>query len=143
MTHRIRPIAIVEENSDDLFLLTHRLKATGTPLPIIDFNTAAATIAHLESALRESDETTVPCVLFTDLQLLGDDGFHVLEWARQQRGLDSLKIYVISGSENPKHRARAAELGAAGYLLKMPSTETLSEILRASACDGSAPGATP
>src|SRR4051812_13037088 len=123
MTSRAHPIAIAEENSDDLFLLTHRLKATGTTIPIIDFSTAAAAIAHLDAALQETGDATVPCVLFTDLQLLGDDGFQILEWARQQRRLDALRIYVISGSENPKHRARATELGAAGYLLKMPSTE--------------------
>jgi CheY-like chemotaxis protein len=123
------PIVVVEENPDDLYLLVHRLRASGANHPIVDFADPAQAIAYFEQALKSPDGSARPCVLFTDLKLLGGDGFQIIEWVRAQPPLRDVKVFVISGSENPRDRKRASDLGVHGFLLKFPSAGEFKTLL--------------
>jgi CheY-like chemotaxis protein len=123
------PIVVVEENPDDLYLLTHRIKGSGSTHPIVDFADPADAIAYFERALQSANKGDLPCILFTDLKLLGGDGFEIIEWIRARPALQEMKIFVISGSENPRHRERASALGVTGFLLKFPSAEEFKRLL--------------
>jgi DNA-binding NarL/FixJ family response regulator len=46
------------------------------------------------------------------------DGFEVLEWVRRQRGLDDLRVVMLTTIEDVRYVNRAYRLGAVSFLLK-------------------------
>ncbi len=61
------------------------------------------------------------CLLVTDLDMPGVDGFELLEWLRREPGLQRLPVVVLSSSSDLKDVRRAVDLGASGYFEK-PTT---------------------
>jgi DNA-binding NarL/FixJ family response regulator len=72
----------------------------------------------------------LPDVILMDLGGLGEfDPFQVMEQLNTSH--PSLKILVLSGSENPVHLNKAIKSGACGYLLKDdPSSQNIPEIIQ-------------
>jgi len=66
--------------------------------------------------------------MFLDLKMPGRNGFDVLRWIKQ-RPATSLKIVILSGSQQPGDIKLAKELGAHGYLVKPATAERLKEFL--------------
>jgi CheY-like chemotaxis protein len=125
------PIAVAEDDSDDLYLLTRRIREAGFDNPILNFHDAARAIAHFERVLQSGNRNGIPCVLFTDLVLPGPDGFELITWVKAQPGLARMKVVIMSGSEYPLHRCRAEALKVDGYAIKFPRVEELKRFLSA------------
>jgi CheY-like chemotaxis protein len=121
-------ILVVEENSDDWLLIERRIRAAGAENPIKLFADGDEALDYL-AGLIAAGNSPLPGVTFTDLKLLGTDGFGVIARIRQHPELNQMKVYVLSGSLNPAHRARALELGADGFLVKYPSKEVFAGIM--------------
>ena len=126
---RIPPVMVIEENPDDFYLINRRLEAAGVKNHVISFFDGDDAIRHLERALAASSPSGIPCVIFTDLKLLGSDGFQVAEWCRHQPGLNSTKIVILTGSQDPAHLKRAVEIGVDQYLIKFPEARIFTEIV--------------
>lgn len=124
-------VVVVEENSDDWLLIERRIRAAGMENPIAMFPDGDEALDYLVGLIA-SGNSPLPFVTFTDLKLLGTDGFGVIARIRQHPELNQMKVYVLSGSSNPAHRARALELGANGFLEKYPTKEQLATVLRGS-----------
>jgi CheY-like chemotaxis protein len=67
--------------------------------------------------------------LLLDLKMPGLDGFHVLQWVRQEPRFRDLPIIVFSGSDQPVDINRAYELGAARYLVKPHKLSDLMQMV--------------
>jgi len=75
------------------------------------------TAAHGRDALARLDRPPPVSLLVTDIQMPEMDGWELLDQLRRSPHA-SLPVLVVSSGEAPADRARALELGAAGYLLK-------------------------
>lgn len=137
---------MAEDNLDDLYLLTRRIREAGFENPVLSFHDAVGTMAYLEGILGSGNWKALPCVLFTDLVLPGPDGFELIRWVKAQPALAGMKLVIMSGSEYPLHRYRAEALKVDGYAIKFPRAEELKRLLggagaEAPSCGGVGSGA--
>jgi two-component system, response regulator len=121
-------ILVVDDNPDDLFLTKRLLLKAGARNGIVPLTGGAEAITYLKAAALSEPQ---PGLVFLDIKMPDVDGFEVLHWARKQRLLRGLAIYMLSGSDEPQDRQRAADLGANGYLVKHPTHLELKAVLRA------------
>ncbi|MES2693036.1 MAG: response regulator [Verrucomicrobiota bacterium] len=121
---------MADDESDDLFLIEHRLQKAGIKNPIVKFRDGEELIAFFDS----QPGAPKPCVLLLDLKMPLVDGIDVLAWLRRHPDLAQLPVAVVTSSPTPLDRERARAAGANEYHEKFPSAEELSAIVaRASA----------
>ena len=91
------------------------------------------TLAYAESgadALAQL-ETARPAVMILDLRMPGLSGFDVLKAVRERRGLEAMKIYMVSNSMIESDRVQAMAMGAQGYRVKPVSVDGYAELVDA------------
>jgi CheY-like chemotaxis protein len=126
------PILIVDDDPDDIFILRRLLAKAGVSNKIVAFEDARAACAHLEGVLRESDHALYrPCVVFTDLQMPGLNGFEFARWIRQHPGFASVFIVMVTSSEDPADGGNALAAGVDKLMPKYPPVGTLRAIVQA------------
>jgi CheY-like chemotaxis protein len=126
------PILIADDDADDLFFTQRVLVKGGTKNPIVTLRDGEEVLQYLRTALGEAAKPEArPCLLFLDIKMPRCDGFEVLTWIRQQKALDSLYIAILSGSDEPRDRKRAADLGANHYLVKPADAKALTPVVLA------------
>ena len=128
----LAPILVADDDPDDRFFIRRLISKTGTEHPIRIFDDGSEVVNHLGAIAAAGPEVRqrAPRLLFLDLKMSGLGGFGFLEWARQQKGALPLTIVVLSNSAEPADVAQAMALGAHRYLVKYPSVQTFSTIIR-------------
>jgi len=113
-------VLLVEDSEDEIMLICRAFEKAGIPNPLHIARDGEAALAYLSGmgkyALR--DEYPLPALVLLDLTLPGMDGFEVLRWIRQQPGLNSLCVLVLTSSENIRDVNVAYQLGANSFLVK-------------------------
>ncbi len=122
------PIAIVDDDPDDRFLVESRLRKAGVLNPIVVFNDGNTLVEFLEQVVVNGGSR--PHLLFLDLKMPLLDGFDVLLWLRERPEFQSLPVAVVTSSARPAERQRALESGAMEYLEKFPSGTDLARVVR-------------
>ena len=121
-----RPVLVVDDEQDDVFLIRRLLDKAGVAHPIIPFLDSAEALAYLRSIADAAPlPEQVPAALFLDIKMPRVHGFVLLKWIRRQETLDPMRVLMLSGSEEPNDRLRAAKLGADDYLVKYPEPAAL------------------
>jgi CheY-like chemotaxis protein len=117
---------LVEDNEDDVFFMRRAFKDAHLPNQLHVVNSGEAAIEYLSNTGPYSDPERYPLpdLIFLDLKMPGLDGFDVLSWMRQERGL-TVPVAVLTSSPEDSDRTRATILGADCYLLKPPSQAML------------------
>lgn len=117
---------LVEDNEDDVFFMKRAFQDARLPNKLQVVNSGDAALEYLSHSGRFSnrDEYPEPDMVFLDLKMPGMDGFDVLTWMRQDRGL-AVPVAVLTSSPEDSDRKRARELGADCYLLKPPTQAML------------------
>lgn len=117
---------LVEDNEDDVFFMKRAFRDAHLPNALHVVNSGDAAIEYLSNSGRFSnrDQYPTPDMVFLDLKMPGVDGFEVLSWIREHRGL-TLPVAVLTSSPEDSDRKRARELGADCYLLKPPTQAML------------------
>jgi CheY-like chemotaxis protein len=121
------PILIVDDCKDDLLLLQRALEHAGIKRPIVALSDGEEVVRFLTDAMRNTC-AILPRLLFVDLQMPRMNGFDVLRWLREHKTFADLKAVVVSGCDRPEDVARARELGAADFLVKIPSPEIIATV---------------
>ena len=98
------------------------LVCDGTAALVESLGYKAVTFTSAEHFLRSEVISETTC-LITDVQMPGLSGLELQE-ALQSLGYQT-PVIVITGYPNEKHRTRALENGAVGYLIKPFSEQTL------------------
>ena len=123
-------VMVVDDNDDDVLLLTRHLKAAGIKNPVLHFRNGGDAFMYLKQFCGAAPtRTNLPVVMFLDVNMQGLSGFDVLVWARQQPALEPLKIFMLSGANELWDAQIAAKLGADHYLEKFPDTLELRDLL--------------
>jgi CheY-like chemotaxis protein len=125
------PILVADDDPDDVFFVQRLIRKTGVRNRVLTFDDGSEVVNFLGSLARAaSSGKHEPLLLFLDLRMAGLGGFGFLEWARQQKQITPLKIVVLSNSNEPDDVTRALALGAHRYLVKYPSLQTFTTIVR-------------
>ena len=127
-------ILVVEDNSDDVFLLTRALKKAGIDHPIDVVTDGRGAIDYLAAkiaATAANELPSLPLFVLLDLKLPRTNGFEVLEWIRSKPALSRLVTIVLTSSPEESDILMAYELGARSYLIKPPTPVDLIAIVRA------------
>ena len=115
-----RPVVlIVEDDDDDLFLLQRELGKAGAVVRqrVADGRAAVEYLAG-NGPYGDRQRYPLPDIVFLDLKIPYLSGHGVLAWIRERPEFAPLRIYVLTGSDEPKDRAQAEALGATGYFVK-------------------------
>ena len=123
-------IIIVEDDEDDFFFTQRELRKY-TRCSIVHLESGQTAIEYLrgEGEYRNRAEFPLPDLMFLDLKMDHVSGLDVLEWVRVNMAGNLPKIFVLTGSNEPKDRERVAATGvAAGYFVKPLTTANLERV---------------
>jgi CheY-like chemotaxis protein len=119
-------ILLVEDCDDDAFFFTRTFQKSGVPGSVHHVTDGSLAVDYLQKA---SQTELLPSIVFVDLKMPMMNGFEVLEWMKTERFFDKVPVVVVSGSNEPKDRHRALELGASDYLVKPVRVAELVRVL--------------
>ncbi len=114
------PILLAEDNEDHILLMRHAFKHSGLRNPLHVVQDGDEAVAYLEGSGKYANrsEYPLPTLLLLDLKMPRRNGFEVLQWIRRHPSLGSLRIVVLTSSEEMKDVNRAYALGANSFLVK-------------------------
>lgn len=107
-----RPILIIEDDADDLFLLQKAFEKSGLTKEIVVARDGEMAIDVLSNGAEP------PSLVVLDLKLPRKSGFEVLEWLGARGALAQIRVIVLSSSTVPSDVRRAYELGVMSYHAK-------------------------
>lgn len=126
-----RPVLLIDDSHEDLFLAKRLLARAGVTRPIVTVDGGEEAVVFLKAAMLPNAEDLLPVVIFCDVKMPARDGFEVVQWARTQPALQPLPIYMLSGGDLDSDRERARNVGATGYLVKFPIPDVFKGIIAA------------
>jgi CheY-like chemotaxis protein len=126
-------ILLAEDRDDDIVLIRRAFIKGNILNPLQVVRNGEAAIAYLGGQGKYSNrvEYPLPELLLLDLKMPGLDGFEVLRWIRQQPGLNSLRVVVLTSSDEIRDVNLAYQLGANSFLVKPIDFERFVEISQA------------
>lgn len=135
-------LLLVEDSEDDAYFFKRTLLKSGLTCALHRASNGAEAVDFLQST-STGDSHSLPCIMFLDLKMPVLNGFEVLDWLRQQTFAQQMRVVVLSGSEHQHDKERAAELGAADYLVKPVKPGDLDRFLKDVCPKDSEAGAIP
>jgi CheY-like chemotaxis protein len=126
-------ILYVEDDENDVFFMQRALDQAGVTNPFRVVNDGQTAIDYLAGAAAFADriQFPVPSLVLLDLKLPRKSGLQVLAWVRQQPALLGVVIIVLSSSSQAGDIEQAYALGANAYVLKPPSEQARTDLVRA------------
>lgn len=125
-----RPIILVEDNSDDAFLMQSALESAGVTNPIKIIGDGEEAMEYF--AGREvRDETQRPRLVLLDVKMPFRSGLDVLAAIRQSPDIRTLTVVMLTSSTEPSDISRALELGANAYVVKPAAFNDLNQLTAA------------
>lgn len=125
----LRPIAIADDDPNDVFILRRLMSKAGVPNPLRVFPDGESLVAHLRTCADRKNDVFPPRLVFLDIKMPRLDGFEVLRWIRSQSAWQTLPVVILSGSDEPRDLKRARELGASRYLIKHPPVDVFLALM--------------
>ena len=128
-----RTILLVDDDENDVLVMTMAMKKVGMPCPIRVAKDGRDAQDYLSGAGKFADrsEYPLPCLMLVDLKLPRVTGLEVLRWLRERPEFDSTIVLVLSSSPMPDDIDRAYHLRANAYLVKPSGFENLQLMAQA------------
>lgn len=114
-------LLLAEDNLPDALLVREAIRMENLPLEIHVAPDGQQAIEFIARAENDPDAPH-PQLLLLDLNLPKVDGFEVLRRLRASEKFKTIPVLIVSSSDAPGDRSRAAEYGA-GYFRKPPNYE--------------------
>jgi len=113
-------ILVVEDRKDDIILIQRALAQASVPNPVHVVGNGEEAQAYLLGTGQFSDrsEFPLPDLILLDLKMPKMDGFELLRWIRSQPELKTLRVVVLTSSEDIYDINKAYQLGANSFLVK-------------------------
>jgi CheY-like chemotaxis protein len=111
---------LVEDDEDQVILVRRAFRKANIINPLHVARSGQEAMVYLEGAgpYSNREEFPLPKLLLLDLKLPGISGFDVLRWVRQQPYLQTLRIVVLTASNEIRDVNLAYQLGAHSFLVK-------------------------
>lgn len=124
---------LVDDNRDDALLIQRAFIKAKVLNALQVVNSGQEAIAYLSGTGKYSNraEFPLPSLLLLDLNMPGMDGFELLRWLRQQPTLRTLRVVVLTSSDDMRDVNAAYKLGANSFLIKPADLDRFVEISQA------------
>lgn len=124
---------LIEDTENDVLLIQRAFIKAKILNPLLIVKTGEEAIAYLqgEGRYRNRAEFPLPSLILLDVKLPGMDGFEFLRWIRQQPGLATMRVVVLTSSDLMRDVNLAYQLGANSFLVKPVDFERFVEISQA------------
>lgn len=111
---------LVEDSNADAALIRRAFTRANLLNPLQVVISGEQALAYLSGRGHYADRSRYPLpeIVLLDLNLPGIDGFEVLSWIRMQPQLRTVRVLILTSSDDPRHVTRARQLGADAYLVK-------------------------
>jgi len=125
-------ILLAEDEEDYVLLIRRAFSQANIPYPLQVVWNGQEAISYLkgEGKYSNRDEYPLPDLLLLDLKMPRVNGFEVLQWIRSQPGLSSLRVLVLTSSDQIRDVNEAYKLGANSFLVKPLDFEDFAELNR-------------
>ncbi len=125
-------ILLAEDEEDYVLLIKHAFQKAVIPNPLHVVWNGEEAIAYLKGTGKYSDreEFPLPSLLLLDLKMPRVNGFEVLQWLRSQPGLSTLRVLVLTSSDQIRDVNEAYRLGANSFLVKPSDFEDVIQLSR-------------
>lgn len=126
-------ILLVEDNEDDVFLMTRALKSAGilNRLCVVEDGQQAINYLLGTDGFADRDKYPLPAIIFLDLKLPIKGGLDVLAWIRAKAEFEETVVVVLTSSNEPTDLKEAYRLGANSYVVKPPTATQLLDLAKA------------
>jgi len=123
-------ILLVEDRDDDIALIKKAFAKAYVLNPLQVVKNGEEAIAYLEGEGKYANraEYPLPELMLLDLKMPRIDGFEVLKWVRQQPGLATLRIVVLTSSQAIRDVNLAYSLGANSFIVKPMDFEDVTHM---------------
>ena len=123
-------IILVDDSDDDVFLFERTLARHPRLQLIWHGQDGIQAIEYLKGSgkFADRDQYPWPDVVVLDLKMPGVDGFQVLEWMQGKANMPL--VIVLSSSDLPEDKLRAAQLGATMYTTKPFQPDMFDHVMR-------------
>jgi CheY-like chemotaxis protein len=113
-------ILVVDDDTNDLFLLQAAFKAAGVTSKVQTAESGHEAVAYLKGEGKYADRSVYgyPDFVLTDLKMPGLDGFAVLEYLKKNPESAIVPTVILSGSQDNDDIKKAYLLGASSYHVK-------------------------
>ncbi len=124
---------VVEDNKDDVLLLRRAFQKAKVLNPVHVVSGGEEAIAYLSGTGKYANrvEFPLPSLVLLDIKMPRIDGFEVLRWIRAQPGLSTLRVIMLTSSDEVHDMNTAYQLGANSFLIKPVDFERFVEISQA------------
>lgn len=122
---------MAEDRDDEILLLKRAFRQANILNPLQIVRDGDEAIAYLKGEGRFSNraEYPLPGLMLLDLKMPRRDGFEVLQWLRQQPTLNTLRVIVLTASEDIRDVNMAYQLGANSFLVKPVDFENFVSVI--------------
>lgn len=129
---KVKPILLVEDNSDDEMLTTTALKKLNIVNDIVVARDGVEALDYLFARGKYSGRNihNHPQVILLDLKLPKVDGLEVLREIRSSEELKRIPVVVLTSSSEEQDLVQSYELGANGYVSKPVGLEDFMKAVR-------------
>jgi CheY-like chemotaxis protein len=130
-----RPILLIEDAEDDVFLMKTAFRKVGISNPVQVAHDGEEAMEYLsgEGTFRDRARHPLPCLVLLDLKMPRKGGFEVLAWLKRMPDLRGVVVVVLTSSENTDDVEEAYRLGANSFLVKpfaFENTLTMAELIQ-------------
>ena len=126
-------ILLVEDSLDDIWAFRRAFHTLPNyyVLQVVESGDDAISYLKGTGPFSNRDEYPLPSLVLLDLKLPGTDGFDVLSWIRSQPEMQTLRVIVLTSSDDLRDVTRAYQMGANSFLTKPLEFMELQEMLKA------------
>jgi CheY-like chemotaxis protein len=126
-------ILLVDDSDNDIVLMRRAFIKARVLNPLLTIASGEEAVAYLTGTGRYANraEYPLPGLILLDIKMQGMDGFDVLRWIRSQPGLKSLRVVMLTSSNEMRDVNLAYQLGANSFLIKPVDFERFVEISQA------------
>jgi CheY-like chemotaxis protein len=126
-------ILVAEDREDDIILIRRAFTRARVVNPIHVVRDGEEALAYLKGEGKYANRADYPFpeLVLLDLKMPRMDGFEVLRWVRAQPNLRTLRVVVLTSSEDVRDVNLAYQLGANSFLVKPGEFERFLDISHA------------